>query len=170
MPLSKCVGVMMNVQKKKKDNINYVSLKNKTMRFVFCLKKPIKMQIEKKTIPIKNISECQLRILRCRTDCKNRIGNQFENAVTFLTQKKREDDLGYKKNRYNWEITGSRLSSGLCLSGYDRGRRERVSSLSLTCNPCCCGYQMKFVTRRFLYQTRCEIMFLIFGVFSRIFF
>lgn len=38
MPLSKCVGVMMNVQKKKKDNINYVSLKNKTMRFVFCLK------------------------------------------------------------------------------------------------------------------------------------
>lgn len=24
--------------KKKKDNINYVSLKNKTMRFVFCLK------------------------------------------------------------------------------------------------------------------------------------
>lgn len=90
MPLSKCVGVMMNVQKKKKDNINYVSLKNKTMRFVFCLKKPIKMQIEKKTIPIKNISECQLRILRCRTDCKNRIRNQFENAVTFLTQKKRE--------------------------------------------------------------------------------
>lgn len=42
---------MMNVQKKKRDNINYISLKNKTMRFVFCLKKPIKMQIEKKLYP-----------------------------------------------------------------------------------------------------------------------
>lgn len=38
---------------------------------------------KKKLSPQKNISECQLRILRCRTRCKNRIGNQFENAVTF---------------------------------------------------------------------------------------
>lgn len=52
----------------------------------------------KKNYPPKNISECKLRILRCSTHCKNRFGNQFENAVIFGTKKKeREDDLGYKK-------------------------------------------------------------------------
>lgn len=39
--------------KKKKEEINFISFKTKTMRFVSCLKKPIKMQIEKKTIPQK---------------------------------------------------------------------------------------------------------------------
>lgn len=58
------------------------------MRFVSCLKKPIKMQIEKKNYPQKNISECKLRILRCSTNCENRIGNQFENAVIFRTKKR----------------------------------------------------------------------------------
>lgn len=42
----------MNV-KKKEEEINFISFKTKTMRFVSCLKKPIKMQIEKKTIPQK---------------------------------------------------------------------------------------------------------------------
>lgn len=67
------------------------------MRFVSCLKKPIKMQIEKKNYPPKNISECKLRILRCSTNCKNRIGNQFEMQSFLEHKKEREDDLGYKK-------------------------------------------------------------------------
>lgn len=110
------------------------------MRFFSCLKNLSKCKQKKKLSP-KNISECKLRILRCSTNCENRIGNQFENAVIFRTKKKRQKMIQDTKNQYNWEITGSRLSSGLRLSGYDRGRREWVSSISLTCNPCYRGYQ-----------------------------
>lgn len=42
----------MNV--KKKEEINFISFKNETMRFFFISQKPIKMQIEKKTIPKKH--------------------------------------------------------------------------------------------------------------------
>lgn len=67
------------------------------MRFFSRLKNLSKCK-QKKKLSLKNISECKLRILRCSTNCKNRFGNQFENAVIFGTKKKeREDDLGYKK-------------------------------------------------------------------------
>lgn len=128
----------MNVKKKKRKLISSHLKPNNEICFMS--KKTYQNANRKKNYPPKNISECKLRILRCSTNCKNRIGNQFE-CSHFWNTKKREKMIQDTKNQYNWEITGSRLSSGLRLSGYDRGRREWVSSISLTCNPCYRGYQ-----------------------------
>lgn len=85
----------MNVKKKKRKLISS-HLKTKQWDFFHVLK-TYQNANRKKNYPPKNISECKLRILRCSTNCKNRIGNQFEMQSFLEHKKEREDDLGYKK-------------------------------------------------------------------------
>lgn len=122
------------------------------------------MQIEKKLSP-KNISECKLRILRCSTNCKNRIGNQFENAVIFGTKKRERRWFRIQKTN----IIG-RLRALVCRLVYAwvgmtgaEGNGSVLFHWHVT--PVTVVTRMKFVTQSFLYRTRCEIMFLIFGFF-----
>lgn len=67
------------------------------MRFVSCLKKPIKMQIEKKTIPQKTFLNANYVFWDVAQIAK--IESEINlKTQSFLEQKKeREDDLGYKK-------------------------------------------------------------------------
>lgn len=85
----------MNVKKKKRKLISSHLKPNNEICFMS--KKTYQNANRKKNYPPKNISECKLRILRCSTNCKNRIGNQFEMQSFLEHKKEREDDLGYKK-------------------------------------------------------------------------
>lgn len=103
--------------------------------------------------------------MRCSTNCKNRIGNQFENAVIFGTKKRERRWFRIQKTN----IIG-RLRALVCRLVYAwvgmtgaEGNGSVLFHWHVT--PVTMVTRMKFVTQSFLYRTRCEIMFLIFGFF-----
>lgn len=141
------------------------------MRFVSCLKKPIKMQIEKKNYPPKKTF---LNANYVFWDVGHDV--KIESEINLKTQSLFEQ----KKSERRWfriqktSIIG-RLRALVCRLVYAwvgmtgaGGNGSVLFHWQVT--PVAVVTRMKFVTRGFLYQTRCEIMFLIFGFFSLLYF